>query len=86
MYEMTTGTGFGVHWLSRAHCLLMNSMTENEVHRRGAVLGLSQRQRLERKRETPMGQISALHGRRIAQWLFCDRAADHTGRHGERQF
>lgn len=35
-------TGFGVQWSSRAHCLLMNSVTENEVHKCDAALELSQ--------------------------------------------
>lgn len=81
MYEMTTGTCFEVQLSSRTHCLLMNSVTENEVHK--CALELSQSQHLERKRETPMGQISALHGWRTAQWLLCVRAVDHAGRNRE---
>lgn len=39
---MTTGTGFGVQWSSRAHRLLMNSVTENGVHKCDVALELSQ--------------------------------------------
>lgn len=70
---MTAGTDPGVQWSSRARCLLMNRVTENEVHKCDVAREVSQSRRLERKRETPIGQISALHGWRMAQWLLVVR-------------